>query len=160
MDGVATGIEPEIIAGDLPAHAELVENGSRGESASYQLTQSLLDRVPLRLETGERQFRRECSGKAAHPAGDVECRGARDRVRVARGQEQGRSDPHGTADPGGVETQQPGSCGGSREQRNLAILMRQRPRGEPAGKPARDVVTEEEGHQYLAAGTSRVLADR
>ena len=54
VDRIAAGIEPEIVAGDLPARAELVENGIGAESASYQLAQSLLDRILLRLEAGER----------------------------------------------------------------------------------------------------------
>ena len=106
--------------------------------------QRLLDRVVLRLEPGERQFRRQRGGKAAHAAGDVERRRAGDGVGVARRQHQRRRDAHGAADPGRIETAQARARRGRRQQRHLAVLMRQRPRREPAGEPGRDIVAEHE----------------
>ena len=127
--------------------------------APDQLAQRFLDRILLRFETGERQFRRERRGKAAHPAGDVERRRTGHRVRIARGQKQCRGDAHGAADAGSVEPAQAGPRGGGRQQRDLAVLMRQGPRREAGGEPPGDIVAEQKGGQYFTAKAPRVLAD-
>ena len=160
MDRIAARVEAEIVAGDLPARAEFIEEAVGREAAPHQLAERLFDGILLRFEAGERQFRRECRGKAAHAAGDVERRGTGHRVRIARRQQQCRGDAHGAADPGGVETAQAGSRRGGRQQRHLPVLMRQRPRREPGGEPPGDIVAEQEGRQQLAAGAAGVLADR
>jgi hypothetical protein len=53
VDRIATGVEAEIVAGDLPARAELVEHTVGPEAAPDQLAQRLLDRILLRLEARE-----------------------------------------------------------------------------------------------------------
>src|SRR6516162_10158105 len=54
------------------------------------------------------------------------------------------------------------SCPGGRggEQRYLTVLVRQRPWREAARQPRRDIVTEDQSGQDIAAGTPDVLADR
>ena len=55
---------------------------------------------------------------------------------------------------GRVEAVQPRPRSGRGQQRHLTVLMRQRPRREPAGKPRRDIVTEDESRQHFAAGAA------
>ena len=45
-------------------------------------------------------------------------------------------------------------------KRHLPVLMRQRARREPAGKPPDDIVAENERRQHVAPGACRLLADR
>src|SRR5207302_7522936 len=84
VDRVAAGIEPEIIAVDVPASAEVFRDMVWIEAAPDELAERFLDRLRLRLEAGERQFRGQSGGVAAHAPGDVERRRAGDRIRVAR----------------------------------------------------------------------------
>ncbi len=160
VDRVATRIKPKIVARDVPGRAELVRQTVGCKAVADEIGQRLFDRIGLRLEPGKRQFRRQCRGKPAHAAGDVQGRGAGHRIGVARRQHQYRGDAHRAADPGGVETAQPRPGRGRRQQRHLPVLMRQRARGEAACNPRRDVVAEHERGQHLAPGAAGLLADR
>ena len=74
MDRIAARVEPEIIARDLPARAQLVEQTFGIEAAADQMAQCFLDRIVLRVESREREIGRKRGGKTAHAAGDIERR--------------------------------------------------------------------------------------
>ena len=56
--------------------------------------------------------------------------------------------------PARIEPAQPRTRRGRGQQRHLAVLMRQRPRREPAGEPRRDIVAEQQRRQHVAAGAA------
>src|SRR5262249_31856938 len=127
MDGVAAGVEPEVIARDLPAAAQLVGEPSRIETVPGQLAESLFDGILLRLEARESELGRERADEPAHAAGDVERSRPGDRVGVARREELRRRDAHGAAHAARVEPAQARAGGSRGKQVHLSILVREGP---------------------------------
>ena len=71
VDRIAAGMQPEIIARDLPACAEPIGEMRRIEARADHLAQRLLYCIGLRHEAREGKVGRKCSCKARHAAGDV-----------------------------------------------------------------------------------------
>ncbi len=86
MDRVAAGVEPEIVARDLPPLADLVEQALGAEAIADQLPERLFDCVVARGEPGRGEFGRQCGGETAHPSGDVQRSGTGNGIGVAGGQ--------------------------------------------------------------------------
>src|SRR5262249_61682464 len=85
------GAQAEIVASDLPAPAQLFRDELGAKPVADELAETLLDRVWLRGDPGQRELGREHASEAAHAAGHVQRGRSRYGVGVARRQDQDRA---------------------------------------------------------------------
>src|SRR4029453_4981800 len=121
MDGLAARVEPEPVARNLPARAELLEHALGPETVAHHLAQRLLDGVVLRLEAGQDQIRGPGTGESTHAARDVQRRRAGDHVRIAGREELRGRDAHGAAHLSGAHPQNTRSRSGGAKQTRKSV---------------------------------------
>ena len=153
-------MQPEIVAGDFPTRAELIEKMCRVKTRAHHCAQSFFDGIGLRFKSGQREVRRKRACESRHAARHIQRGGARAGVGIARCHQQHRRDAHGEADARRIQPAHARARGGCGQQHGLTVLMRQRARRECHAQACSNLIAHDQCRQQRLAAGVGVLAHR